>query len=140
MSIIKSIERAYNSLTEKNWDTIYWAIDLHDTCIQPKGVDIDLKWVNEDAKTCLQYISSLEESVIILWSSSYQDYLTKVKNWMESQRITISYINKNLSEYNTEYACFISKFYFNILIDDKAGFNPDVDWRIIYEYLTSRNE
>ena len=65
-------------------------------------------------KKCLQLISSLEESSIILWSSSYQGYLTKVKNWMEAQDINIAYINKNLSEYNSEYTCFNSKFYFNI--------------------------
>lgn len=139
MGIIFSIEKAYRLFKEKNWNTIYWAIDLHETCINPKSIDSNLSWVNEDAKKCLQLISSLEESSIILWSSSYQDYLTKVKNWMESQDINIAYINKNLSEYNSEYTCFNSKFYFNILIDDKAGFNPGTDWRIIYEYLISKN-
>ena len=32
--------------------------------------------------------------------------------------------------------CYYSKtkkFYFDVLLDDKAGFRPDVDWKLIYE-------
>ena len=31
--------------------------------------------------------------------------------------------------------CFEKKFYFNILLDDKAGFDPETDWSVIKEYL-----
>ena len=28
--------------------------------------------------------------------------------------------------------------YFNILLDDKAGFDPDIDWKLIYKYLKNK--
>ena len=47
--------------------------------------------------------------------------------------------NFNPTIENTQTGCFDDKFYFSILLDDKAGFDPDTDWKLIYEYLKRKN-
>ena len=138
MSIIKSIERAYSLLQERNWDTIYWAIDLHGTCIKSNYVSGEYEWINEDAKECLQLISKLPENVTILYSSCYTKETSKIINFFNNYGIYPNYFNNNPEISNTETGCFDTKFYFSVLLDDKAGFDPDTDWKLIYEYLKNK--
>ncbi len=138
MSIIKAIERAYQIKEERNWDTIYWAIDLHGTCLKSNYVSGEYEWINEDAKQCLHLISGFFESRIILWSSCYFEETFNIEDWFEKQGIYISYFNQNPNIENTKIGCFDEKFYFSVLLDDKAGFDPDTDWKLIYEYLKKK--
>ena len=140
MSIIKSIERAYSLLQERSWDTIYWAIDLHDTCIKSNYVSGEYEWINEDAKRCLQLISKLPESKIILWTSCYDEELYGILSFFFKDEIIINFFNGNPNINSTKTGCFDKKFYFSILLDDKAGFDPDTDWKLIYEYLKNKND
>ena len=138
MSIIKSIERAYSLLQERNWDTIYWAIDLHGTCIKSNYISEEYEWINDDVKQCLQLISNLKESHIILWSSCFTNEKFKILDFFGKNNIWIDDFNRNLRISNTETGCFDEKFYFSVLLDDKAGFDPDTDWKLIYEYLKNK--
>jgi hypothetical protein len=49
-------------------------------------------------------------------------------DWLASHGIHVDHYNCNPDEKNTPYADFSLKPYFNILIDDKAGFDPNTDW------------
>jgi hypothetical protein len=51
-----------------------------------------------------------------------------IKQWLKDNWINIDYINSNPDVVNTEYGDFSRKPYFNIIIDDKAGFEPETDW------------
>ena len=57
-----------------------------------------------------------------------------IKNLSE-YNIKIDFFNNNPEAKNTEYGDFTVKPYYNILLDDKAGFDPEEDWRIIYNFL-----
>ena len=46
--------------------------------------------------------------------------------------------NFNPAIENTKTSCFDDKFYFSVLLDDKAGFDPDTDWKLIYDYLKNK--
>ena len=138
MSIIKAIERAYQIKEERNWDTIYWCIDLHGTCIKSNYVSGEYEWINEDAKQCLQLIASLFESKIIIWSSCYSKEWKDLCSFFNKHNVAISWINSNPNIENTETGCFDDKFYFSVGIDDKFGFDSETDWREIYEYLNNR--
>ena len=140
MSIIKSIERAYSLLQERNWDTIYWAIDLHGTCIKSNYVSGEYEWINDDVKQCLQLIQSLPESKTILWTSCYKEDLYNILSFFNKQGLGFNFWNCNPNINSTKTGCFDTKFYFSILLDDKAGFDPDTDWKLIYDYLKIRNE
>jgi hypothetical protein len=137
MSIIKAIERAYQIKEERNWDTIYWAIDLHGTCLKSNYVLDSYEWINEDARICMEYIMHLHESKVIIWTSTHYSEKELVKDLLEEAG-WINYWNCNPEVKNTETGCFDEKFYFSILLDDKAGFDPDIDWKLIYEYLKNK--
>jgi hypothetical protein len=45
------------------------------------------------------------------------------------------YFNENTAVENTATGNFSSKFYFSVLLDDKAGFNPETDWVLVKEQV-----
>lgn len=135
--IIDAIKRAYKQLEEKNWDKIYWAIDMHGTCLKSSYKTNQNEWINEDVIKTLQLISSLPESMIILWSSVYPAEQSRIIHLFRDNNISIEAFNENPFEKNTNTGDFREKFYFNILLDDKAGFDPEIDWKLIYKYLTT---
>ena len=138
--IENAVRRAYQVMKERNWDSIYWAIDLHGTCIKSNYVSGEYEWINEDVKECLQYISSLPESKIIIWSSSHTQTLLDCIKFFINESIHLYDVNKNYAIKSNELSNFQDKFYFSILLDDKAGFEPDTDWKVILETLKSLNE
>ena len=137
MSIIRVIKRAHKLLEERNWDKVYWCIDLHGVCLKSTYNDT-IEFINEDAIKTLQLISSDEQNVIILWSSCYSDYRFKIVDLFKDNNIKVKYFNKNDDIENTEYAYFGYKFYFDILLDDKAGFDASTEWEQIYEHLNKK--
>jgi len=135
--IIDAIKRAYAQLEEKGWYKLYWAIDLHGTCFKSNYEKGKYEWINPQVVPTLLQIQKQQTSRIILWSSCYPGEQRKIEEFFAEYGIFIDYFNENSSELNTETGCFDDKFYFNILLDDKAGFDPETDWKLIYKYLTT---
>lgn len=46
-------------------------------------------------------------------------------------------VNSNPDEKDTKTGDFSKKFYFNILLDDRAGFQPETDWLEICRIIDS---
>jgi hypothetical protein len=135
MSITTAINRAYQLKIERNWTDIYWAIDLHGVCLKSNYTVNSYEFINEDVVKTLLLIQSLPESKIIIWSSCYKPEQLRIKKFFKKHGVVIDFFNKNTDVKNTTTGCFDEKFYFNILLDDKAGFDPETDWKIIYKYL-----
>ena len=133
--ILDAIDRAYAQLTEKSWNTIYWSIDLHGTCFKSNYEPGQYEWINHKVHKTLRYISCLPESVIILWSSCYPIEQENIKAFFRRWGVEVTYFNENPEVINTLTGCFDKKFYTSIIIDDKAGFNPETDWELIYKHL-----
>lgn len=134
-SLVRAIDRAYRVMYERGWDTIYWCIDLHGVCLKSNYVNGKYEWINHEALEGMLEISRQPESRIILWSSAHPEEQTKIVEWMESQGVMIDFFNENPLEKNTQTGCFDKKFYFSVLLDDKAGFEPSADWWRIRDYL-----
>jgi hypothetical protein len=126
--IAKAINRAYEVMIERKWDTIYWAIDLHGVCLKSNYENGGYEFINAAAREGLRTIASLPESKIILWSSCHDHEKPAIIDFMAENGINVHYFNENPDEKNTKTGCFDQKFYFSILLDDKAGFDPDVHW------------
>lgn len=138
MSIVKAVERAYRVMEERDWDTIYWCVDLHGVCLKSNYQQGGYEWINEEALRTLQLINKLSESKIILWSSVYEEEKKDISRFFNGHGIILHGFNDNVYEKNTKVSSFDQKFYFSVLLDDKAGFDPETDWRAIGEYLTRR--
>lgn len=136
--ILDAVRRAYDLLEQRGWSTIYWACDLHDTILAANYSPGGYRYINDDIAPALRLICSLPESRLILWSSVHRSEQPAIMRFLAERDIRVDYFNCNPEVGDTPAASFKEKFYFSILIDDKAGFDPARDWRAITEYLQSR--
>ena len=132
------IEREFQKAKERRWDCIYIVVDLHETVFK-STYKLTQPEFFPHAKETLQYLSTRKDIVLICWSSlSPKQFNEQYLPVFLQSRIIFQFLNENPLEKNTDYADFSKKFYFNILLDDKAGFNPYEDWQIVHEAILSK--
>lgn len=132
-----NIENTFRLKEKRNWPILYVVVDLHGTIIKPEHDRIEfypntievMKWFNgrNDFKT-------------ILWTSSFPEEIDKFKLACNSEGIRFDFVNENPLEVNSNRANFEKKFYFNILFDDKSGFDGTSDWKRIRDALVDIGE
>jgi hypothetical protein len=125
---------------KKKWYETYWAIDLHGTIIKPTYNGTEVEYYHY-AKECLQILSKRKDIKLILWTCSHPHEIKEYINTFIKDNIVFSYINENpeIVSNQGDYGYYDDKFYFNILFDDKAGFDPEKDWETIYYELNMLN-
>jgi len=132
------IRNALKQKAEKNWDRLYWAIDLHDTIITGTYNRFNHgSTIYPHAKEVLDFLHDHPEHQTILWSSSHDDALFDIIKRFD---LRFNYINKNYEVPSNELCDFDKKLYFNLLIDDKAGFDGNTGWgdiknELIYQQI-----
>ena len=140
---IFNIASTFEMKRERGWNKIYFMIDLHGTII-PSGKtvnDIEEETVFYPyAQEVLKYLSNKEDVILILWSSIPKDRAAKVLSWLEGNGIHFDYFNENPEAKNTKRSDFSSKLYFNVLLDDRAGFDPETDWKSVRDEMMKIGE
>ena len=136
---IFNIRKTFEMKRAKGWPEVYFCIDLHGTII-PSGKDTndttDEKAMYPYAQEVLQYLSSRKDIILILWTSTPQPRLNQAWGWFDKMGINFKYVNENPHAKDTARSSFKEKFYFNVLLDDRAGFSPeDGDWLLIAKEL-----
>ena len=140
MSIVQAFKNAYEKAEKRRYSKIYVAIDLHDTIVTSSYTNNDAPaFINRDVVECLRLLSKREEVIIILWSGLKEEDKGKFLQFFSKNAIKIDYINENPRERGNSYANFDDKFYFSVLIDDKAGFDPKTDWKAITKWYQEEN-
>jgi hypothetical protein len=113
-------------------------IDLHGTII-PGGKSTtdqnDYQEFYPDAKEVLQWATGRKDIFLILWTSTPMSRMDDVLVWLSKHGIVFDFINGNPHAKDTPRSCFDKKPYFNILLDDRAGFEPETDWTAIKNEL-----
>lgn len=127
MSIFRAIKSAYEKTAERNWDRVYWALDLHGTCIKSTYQKHTYEWINPRIKDAIQKLVAYPETHLILWSSVYPDEQQHIIKFFEDEGIRITGFNTNPLEPSNRVSWFDEKFYMSIIVDDKAGFDPS-EW------------
>jgi hypothetical protein len=139
MSIIRAIDIQFKRMEERGWDKIFYFFDLHETVIYP---DYDNKHETKlypYAKEVLQYLSKREDISISIYTCSYPEEIEKYMDFFIQNDIDFEYVNKNPEAKNTTYGYYEDKPYFNVLFDDKAGFDAENDWIEIAKYFNLIN-
>lgn len=136
--ILRAVKLAYEKHSEK-YPHIFWKIDLHGVCLRSSYKAGEYEWINDDVVPALKEIMHCPHSKIILWSSCYEHEQEKIIKFFNDSGIHVDFFNENPLFANTEYGCFDQKFYFSILIDDKAGFDPNTEWKMIRGFLQKQN-
>lgn len=131
MSIITSIDKFYEDKEIRNWDTGYFAFDIHGTILKPnyKFGDIPNEFY-PNAIEALQYISKIKDIVMFLYTCSHPHEVKEYVKLFEDNDIDFKYVNEN-PEVKTDvagYGNYESKPYMNVLFEDKAGFVGERDW------------
>lgn len=122
-----NLKKTFADYKAKGWDRIFVLVDVHGTII-PSGSHDEFRFITEDAKEVLKWFSDRSEVRLILWTSSYMTEYSRVCNWLREYGIIVDYVNQNPEAKDTARACFAQKPYYNIVIDDRAGFEPETDW------------
>lgn len=137
--ILYWIRKMFNHAKDKKWYETYWFIDFHGVISKP---DYNKKSKTVDyypyVKETLQYITKNRPDIIlILFTSSYPDEIKTYMKIFNEDNICFKYINENpeISKLNGSFGCYDKKPYYNVLIDDKCGFEPTTDWNPIYKYF-----
>lgn len=136
--ITDAIKKSFESAKKKGWEYTYWAVDIHDTAIVPnyKAGDIPTTFYPL-AKGVLQDLTVRKDVKLILYTCSHPWEIEKYIEFFEQNGIHFDFINEN-PEVTTDvggYGNYDKKMYFNVLLEDKASFDPLVDWKLIKDFL-----
>jgi|694.fasta_scaffold92649_5 hypothetical protein len=141
MSITKAISTAWQKKRERGHQFIYWCVDVHGVIVTPTyKLNNDGAFFYEVGVEGLQMISSDPTNKIILWSSSYDEPFKAIVKQLSFRNVRVDYVNENPECPSTELCDFSKKFYMDIILDDKAGFEPNEDWELIYQFLKNKKD
>jgi hypothetical protein len=141
--IIKAITKAICDKEKKGWDKIYFAIDIHDTMIKAnyQAGNIPTEFF-PDAIVALQELTKRDDIKLILYTCSHPHEIEQYHQLFEANDIKFDFVNENpdVKTDNQGYGNYDKKPYFNVILDDKAGFDPIIDWPIIIKLLNPFND
>lgn len=136
--ITRAIENCLCLAKEKGWRRTYWAFDIHGTILKPtyrKG-EVSTEFYPY-AKEVMQLLNTRKDIVKILYTCSYPHEIEEYLAYFAQFGIHFEAINRNPEVEDGGYGYYRDKFYFNVLMDDKAGFDGETDWKKIYDLLQS---
>lgn len=136
--ITRAIENCLRNARERGWEKTYWAIDIHGTILKPNYRHNEIsREFYPHAIEVLQLLSKRKDIVKILYTCSYPHEIEQYIEYFAEHAIHFDHINKNPEVVDGGYGYYNDKFYFNVLMDDKAGFDGETDWKIIREMIES---
>ncbi|MCK9574652.1 MAG: hypothetical protein M0R51_01595 [Clostridia bacterium] len=115
---------------EKEWFETYWCIDIHGTVSYPDYRKIEpIIDYYPYAKEVLQLLSERKDIILIMYTSSYPSEIAVYTKQFNNDGIKFNYVNENpeISVAHGSFGHYTQKLYFNVLFDDKAGFDPETD-------------
>jgi len=144
MSIDRAIRRSFQKKYDNGWEEfprMFWAIDLHGVILKSTYREaFGEQDLNKDCIDVLRWLSNHSNMSIILFTASNQSYIDEVMTFFKKLGIRFDHVNTN-PEIQTKGFCNVDKkFYFDILIDDKAGFEIDSDWSLVKDTLIDLEE
>lgn len=141
MSILKAFDNAHADAARKGWDYIYVFMDLHSTLIKPnyKSGEVPTEFY-KGALEALKLLYIAKDTKLIMYTCSHPHEIEQYERLFLRHGIRFDYINENPEVTTTPqgYGCYDMKPYFNVLFDDKAGFDATEDWQEVLDYLHGR--
>lgn len=126
-----NIDTQFQLMKERGWDKIYFAIDFHDTIIESDYEDTKKIIFAPFAEQVLKRMSNSSRIGLIAYTCSYPDEIERYLKFFRGFDIKFDFINENTEVQNNRLGCFDNKPYFNVLLENKAGFDMNSDWYII---------
>jgi len=131
-----NIERSFKDKAKRGWEKLFVCVDVHDVILEGKyNLMNDGASFMPNAINVLKNLSQRKDIVLIMWTSSYPAPVENLQFWLKASGVNFQYVNENPECPNTTLCDFNRKFYFNILLDDKAGFVGETDWFLVEQEL-----
>lgn len=138
MSAVRAFKNANERKHQRNWDTLYILLDIHSTVMVPNWDGVSKDFYPLAIET-LQEISKDKTYKIIMWTCSKKEDRDHYKQLLEDRGISIYAVNENPdTEGVLNWGDYSQKLYCNVLLDDKAGFDPYTEWAEVLNYLKNR--
>jgi hypothetical protein len=136
--ITKAIQNCIQHATQKGWEKTYWAFDIHGTILRPtyKSGMVSTEFYPY-AKEAMQLLSLKKDIVRVLYTCSYPHEIEQYIEYFKKYDIHFDYVNENPDVCAGAYGHYERKFYFNVLFEDKAGFDPLTDWKLVLDLIQS---
>lgn len=138
MGLINYINDLLINKEKNGFENLYFMIDVHNTILVPSFEKEETFIFYDYAKNVLQELSKRTDIKLIMWTSTYPNKIETYLNEFEKNGIHFDYVNCNPEMPNTSFGCFDSKFYFDVIIDDKCGFNPKRDWEKMWCFIFNK--
>lgn len=137
MAILKVLERQYKKQMKNKWYESYVIVDMHGVITRPNHkVRLPKLDFYPFALRTLSILSEREDIRLILYTSSYPDQRQNYIDQLKDIGIEFNYINENPEIRSVEdFGYYEEKPYFDVYLDDKAGFDPEIEWVGIYDFL-----
>jgi hypothetical protein len=139
--ITRAITSAIQMARTREWDTLYWGIDLHGTVIVPnwneEKIPRDCYPLALETLRRIQNSTIMDKNILILSTSSHPKEIEQYEKFFKRNGIEFKYTNSNpeVSSAKGNFGFYDDKYYFNVMIEDKAGFDPYEDWAAIITLL-----
>jgi hypothetical protein len=144
--ILSWIEKMFDHAEKKQWYETYHAFDIHGVISKPDyrkteiiGQEFIINYYPYSKET-LQFLTKYRPDMILyLFTSSYPDEINSYMKQFKNDNIYFKYVNENpeISDAKGSFGCYDKKPYWNTYWEDKSGFDPDIDWKPIYEYFVN---
>ena len=137
-TILQWIKEMFKHAKKKEWFEVYFAIDIHGTVSKPDYRKESKKLLYYPyAKETLQLMSEREDIKLIMFTSSYPEEIKVYQDTFEKDDIHFDFINENpdVSDAKGSFGYYYDKPYFNVLLEDKSGFKPEIVWKYLYDYF-----
>lgn len=135
--IIDVIHRQHEKQMKRQWYETYWLIDCHGCIIRPNHKDelpTKLDFYPFALKS-LKLLTGRSDIRMILYTCSHDYQIRHYVNLLEEYSIEFDYINVNPEIGENDFGCYDKKPYFDVYLDDKAGFDAENEWEDIFNFL-----
>jgi trehalose-6-phosphatase len=138
MSVIKAIKKYYDDKEKRGWDKGYFFFDIHGTILKPNyQYGNTPKDFYPYAVETLQFLTKLPDVEMIIYTCSHPHEIQEYIKLFADHGITFKFVNEN-PEVPTQvdgYGCYDKKPYMNVLFEDKAGFDPETEWKEVLDFI-----
>jgi len=147
MGILKSIKVNHFAYREKRGYKLndgyqtYWFFDIHGTVLKPNyQAGNTPKDYYPYAEETLKYLSTIKDITMILYTCSHPHEIAEYIKLFAQSNIKFEFINENPSVVTEPngYGCYDKKPYMNVLFEDKAGFDPETEWKEVLDFMKSK--
>jgi hypothetical protein len=130
-----NIKNTWKEAKERGWNRTYWFVDFHNTiAVADYGDPEKKRQFFPYAKEVLHFLTKQDDVCLVLWTCSHRDDINEMIEFLEENDIKFDYINENPECVSDKRVNLTQKPYYNVMLDDRAGFDPE-DWEIIGAFL-----